>query len=297
MQSNFSNIGNTDYMVRAIAAGQVMAFAVSSKHMAEAARQAHHTSPVATAALGRLLSGGVMMGDMLKNKEDKITLYIQGDGPMGGVLVTADTHGNAKGYVNNPSVIVPAKEDGHFNIGMAIGQGSLSVMKDMGLKDSYNGHVPLVSGEIAEDLTHYFLNSEQTNSSVGLGVLISKDDMSVRRAGGFILQLLPGATDEIIDIIEENLSDFGQVTDRLLENDSPEYLLELLLKGIDLEFTQRKPIQFKCNCDRDRVKRAIELLGDVEIASMIKDNKPVELKCQFCNSSYTFEIDELKALL
>lgn len=273
-----------------------MAFAITSKNMVEQARIFHNTSPVATAALGRLLSGGVMMGDMLKNEDDKITLHIQGNGPLGGILVTADTHGHAKGYVYNPAVIVPAKENGHFDIGGAIGEGSLTVIKDIGLKDAYNGHVPLYSGEIAEDLTHYFTVSEQTPSSVGLGVLINKEDMSVRRAGGFMIQLLPGASNEVIDQIEENLKNFGTVTDRLLEENDPHYLLDLVLNGLKTEITAKKPVSFQCDCSRDRVRRAIALLGEVELSSIIKEEKPIELKCQFCNKAYHFDIEELKEI-
>lgn len=288
-----NKITSVDRMVRATAEGQVMAFAVSSKNLVEKARMAHGTSPVATAALGRLLSGGVMMGNMLKNDTDKITIQITGDGPLGGVLVTADTKGAVKGYVNNPDAEVPDREDGHLNVGAAIGGGTLSVMKDLGLKDAYNGHVPLYSGEVAEDLTHYFLESEQTPSSVGLGVLVSKKDSSVLRAGGFILQLLPGATDKTIDIIENNLKEFGYVTERLSENDDPAAMLELLLRGLNYEITKDIPVSFYCDCDRDRVRRAIALLGDVEVSSMIKDNKPVELKCQFCNTAYKFSVEDL----
>lgn len=283
---------DSDRLIRATAEGQVMAFAISSKHLVEKARLAHQTTPVATAALGRLLSGGVMMGNMLKNDNDKITIQISGDGPIGGLLVTADTKGNVKGYVNNPDVVVPDRIDGHLNVGMAVGNGSLSVMKDLGLKDSYNGHVPLFSGEIAEDLTHYFLESEQTPSSVGLGVLVNKDG-SVLRAGGFILQLLPGARDATIDKIEANLREFGYVTERLSDNDDPGAMLELLLRGLNYEVSLEMPVRFTCDCSRDRVRRAIALLGEVEVASMIKDGKPVELKCQFCNSAYDFTPEDL----
>lgn len=287
----------SDKMIRAIASNEVRAFAVTSKDMVETARRFHSTSPVATAALGRLLSGTVMMGDMLKNEDDKITVYITGDGPLGGALVTADTKGHAKGYVNNPYVLIGAKADGHLDVGGAVGAGTLSVVKDMGLKDTYNGFVPLVSGEIAEDLTSYFMNSEQTPSSVGLGVLMDKESTEVSRAGGFIIQLLPGASEETISIIESNLASFGYVTDRLLERNEPEYLLELMLSGLDVEITKEMPVNFLCDCSRDRVRRAIAMLGDVELKSMIKDAKPVELKCQFCNSAYEFSIDEIKEIL
>lgn len=289
-------MANKDYMLRASAQGQVMAFAVSSKNMAETARLAHHTTPVATAALGRLLSGTVMLADTLKNEDDKITVQVRGNGPLGGILVTADTFGNAKGYVDNPAVILPMKSNGHLDVGGAVGEGSLSVIKDMGLKDAYNGHVPLYSGEIAEDLTHYLLTSEQTPSSVGLGVLVDTKTLAVRNAGGFIIQLLPGAMDSVIDVIEKNIRDFGSVTDRLSENDDPAYLLELLLKDLDYEINKKKQVSFMCDCSRDRVRRAVKLLGDVELSSMIKEAKPIELKCQFCNKAYNFDIEELIAI-
>lgn len=287
---------NNDKMIRAMVNNEILAFFVASSNLVETARSFHHTSPVATAALGRLLSGAVMMGDMLKNDDDKITIQITGDGPLGGILVTADTKGKVKGYVNNPLVILPAKANGHLDVGGAVGNGTLSVIKDMGLKDTYNGFVPLCTGEIAEDLTDYFLNSEQTPASVGLGVLMDKDTMSVKRAGGFILQVMPGASEETIEKLEENISSFGGITDRLMEEDSPEYLLKLLCKGLDYEITKEKNVEFFCDCSRDRVSRAIALLGDVELKSMINDNKPIEIKCQFCNKAYSFSVEDLKEI-
>lgn len=284
-----------DTMIRALAGNEVMAFFVTSKMACEAARLAHHSSPVVTAALGRLLSAALMMGDMLKNEEDKITLQIESDGPLKGLLVTADTFGNVKGYPNVEQVILPLKEDGHLDVGGAVGNGSLSVMKDMGFDNPYHGHVPLVTGEIGEDITHYFSTSEQTPSSVGLGVLVDTD-YSVKCAGGFILQLLPNASDESISRLEENLASFGSVTNRLLEENDPHYLASLLLKGFDVELTKEKPVRFYCDCSKDRVKRALALLGEPELYSMIKDNQPVELKCQFCNSAYSFTIDEIKEI-
>lgn len=285
---------NKDKMIRAMINNEILAFTITTKNLVETARKFHHTSPIATAALGRLLSGAVMMGDMLKNDDDKITVQITGDGPLGGILVTADTRGKVKGYVNNPLVILPAKANGHLDVGGAIGNGTLSVIKDMGLKDTYNGFVPLCTGEIAEDLTDYFLNSEQTPASVGLGVLMDKDSMCVKRAGGFILQVMPGAREETISKLEDNISKFGGVTDRLMEEDSPEYILSVLCAGLDYEISKEKEVGFYCDCSMDRVSRAIALLGDVELKSMIDDNKPIEIKCQFCNKAYNFSVEDLR---
>ncbi len=286
-----------DYMVRATAGNaQIRAFAATTKELADYARKVHNLSPIAAAALGRLMTGTAMMGTMMDNDDDLITVKMDGDGPMKGLLATADNKGNVKGYVSNPLVILPPNEQGHLNVGGAIGEGSLTVIRDMGLKEPYIGQVPLYSGEVAEDLTYYFTKSEQTPSSVGLGVLVERENLSVIAAGGFIVQLMPFADEETITHLEENLKKFTSVTDILKSGKTPEELLSIVLEGFDMEITDRVDLNFYCNCDRDRVERALILVGEKELQSMIGDGKEIELKCQFCNKAYTFSIDELREL-
>ena len=283
-----------DYMVRATAANaQIRAFAATTKDLAEYGRKAHNLSPIAAAALGRLMTGAVMMGTMMDEDNDLITVKIDGDGPMKGALATADKNGNVKGYVINPYVIMEPNAAGHLNVGGGFGEGTLTVIRDMGLKEPYVGQVPLYSGEVAEDLTYYFSKSEQTPSSVGLGVLVEREDLSVIAAGGFIIQLLPFADDETIDHLEENLKKFTSVTDILKAGKTPEELLGILLDGFDIEITDTVDLNFYCNCDKDRVERALMLIGKKELDEMINDNKDIELCCHFCNKKYTFTPEEL----
>ena len=286
-----------DYMVRATAGNaQIRAFAATTKDLAEYGRKAHGLSPIAAAALGRLMTGTVMMGQMMDNDSDMITVKMDGDGPMKGVLATADNKGNVKGYVINPYVIMEPNEQGHLNVGGGIGQGSLTVIRDMGLKEPYVGQVPLYSGEVAEDLTYYFTKSEQTPSSVGLGVLVERETLSVIAAGGFIIQLMPFADEQTITHLEFNLGKFSSVTDILKAGKTPEDLLEIVLEGFDIEFTDKVDLNFYCNCDKDRVERALMLVGKKDIQEMIDDGKEIEVCCQFCNKAYKFSVDELKAI-
>ena len=285
-----------DYIVRATAAnGQVRAFAAITREIVEEARQHHGTSPVATAALGRLLTAGTMMGSMMKNETDMLTLQVRGDGPIGGITVTADSKGDVKGYVENPDVMLPPK-NGKLDVGGAVGIGLLQVIKDMGLKEPYSGQTILVSSEIAEDLTYYFANSEQVPSSVGLGVLMEKDN-TVKTAGGFIIQMMPFAEDATISQIEENLKHVTSVTELLDKGYTPEQLLEELLGNVGLEITDTMPTRFYCNCSKERVEQAVASVGKKDIQEMINDGKPIEVKCHFCNTAYTFSVDELKELL
>ena len=287
----------TDYIVRATAANaQIRAFAVTSKELVETARKAHNLSPVASAALGRLMSGGVMMGAMLKGDKDLLTLQVKGDGPIGGITVTADSQGNVKGYVNEPQVMLPPSLLGKLDVGGAIGNGYLRVIKDMGLKEPYIGQTDLQTGEIAEDLTYYFATSEQVPTCVGLGVLMEKDN-TVKQAGGFIIQLMPFAEAEVITKLEENLAAFSTVTKVLDEGKSPEQMLELLLGDMELSFTDTMPAQFTCNCDKKRVEKAIISIGEKDIREMIEDGKDIEVNCHFCNTAYHFSVDELKLML
>lgn len=251
----------TDYMVRATAANaQIRAFACTTKELTEKARSLHETSPVMTAALGRLLSAGVMMGNMLKGEEDLLTLQIKGDGPGRGLTVTADSKGNVKGYPDVPDVILPPNAAGKLNVGGALGHGQLSVIRDMGLKEPYIGQTLLQTGEIAEDLTYYFATSEQIPSSVGLGVLMNKDN-TVRQAGGFLIQLMPFAEDEVIDRLERNLANVTSVTAMLDQGLTPEQMLDLLLEGMEPEINDTVAVQFACNCNRHRIEKVLISLG------------------------------------
>lgn len=286
-----------DYMVRATAANaQIRAFAATTKDLAEYARKVHGLSPIAAAALGRLMTGTVMMGTMMDNDDDLITVKIDGDGPMKGALATADRHGNVKGYVINPLVIMEPNASGHLNVGGGFGEGTLTVIRDMGLKEPYVGQVPLYSGEVAEDFTYYFSKSEQTPSSVGLGVLVERENLSVIAAGGFIIQLLPFADDATIDHLEENLKKFTSVTDILKAEKTPEELLNILLEGFDVEITDKVDLNFYCNCDKDRVERALMLIGKKELDEMIEENKDFDVCCHFCNKKYTFSPEDLKKI-
>ena len=284
-------------MVRATAANaQIRAFACTTRETVETARAAHNTSPVVTAALGRLLSAGVMMGSMLKGDDELITLQIKGDGPIGGLTVTADRNGHVKGYANVPDVILPANAQGKLDVGGAVGAGVLSVIRDMGLKDPYVGQTDLQTGEIAEDLTYYFATSEQVPSSVGLGVLMNKDN-TVRQAGGFIIQLMPFCDEKVIEKLEQRLAEVNSVTAFLDEGLTPEQILEKLLGDMDLVINDTVPTQFYCNCSRERVSKALIAVGRKELNEMIQEAKPVELKCHFCNSAYEFSTEDLKELL
>ena len=285
-----------DYIVRATAGnGQIRAFAATTQNLVEEARQRHNTSPVATAALGRLLTAGTMMGSMMKNDSDVLTIQIKGDGPIGGLTVTADVNGNVKGYVENPDVILPPK-NGKLDVGEAIGIGLLNIIKDMGLKEPYVGQTILVTSEIAEDLTYYFANSEQVPSSVGLGVLMNKDN-TVRCAGGFIVQVMPFVTDEVVTKLEKNIKKISSVTSMLDDGCTPEQMLEQVLDDLDMVVTDTLPAAFKCNCSHERIEKAIISIGKKDIQEMIDEGKEVEVKCHFCNTAYTFSVDELKEIL
>ena len=287
----------SDYIVRGMAAnGQIRAFAALTKDTVETARQAHDTSPVATAALGRLLTAGGMMGAMMKGEQDVLTLQIKAGGPLQGITVTADSQGNVKGYVGNPQVILPANEKGKLDVASAVGPGFLNVIKDMGMKEPYSGQTMLQTCEIAEDLTYYFATREQVSSSVGLGVLMGREN-TVRQAGGFIVQLMPFAEEAVISQLEDNLKGITSVTGLLDEGNTPEQLLERLLGNLNLELSDTLPVRFCCNCSKTRVEKALISIGRQELKSMIQEGKPVELNCHFCNTNYQFSIEELKDIL
>ena len=286
----------TDYIVRATAAdGQIRAFAAYTKDVVEEARRRHNTSPTATVALGQLLTAGTMMGAMMKNDTDILTLQIRCDGPLGGLTVTADNQGNVKGYAVHPDVDVPVK-NGQINVADALDLGVLNVIKDMGLKEPYVGQTILETSEIAKDLTYYYMNSEQVPSSVGLGVLMNKDN-TVKCAGGFIIQLMPFAEDATIDKLEENLKNVTSVTELLDHGCTPEGLLEALLGNLGIEVLDTLPTQFHCNCSKERVEKAVASVGREDLQAMIDDGEDIEVKCDFCNSTYKYTVDELKEIL
>lgn len=285
-----------DYLVRATAAGsQIRAFAVTSREMVETARRHHNTSPVATAALGRLLTAGAMMGSMMKNDTDVLTVQIKGSGPIQGLTVTADSHANVKGYVENPDVMLPPK-NGKLDVGGALGIGLMNVVKDMGLKEPYVGQTILQTGEIGDDLTYYFANSEQVPSSVGLGVLMEKDN-TVKCAGGFIVQVMPFIEEKVLEQLEENIKNIHSVTAMLEKGYTPEQLLSEVLKGMEVEITDTMPTKFYCDCSKEKVAKAIISIGKKDIEEMISEGKDIEVKCHFCNTAYTYSVEELKEIL
>ena len=288
---------NGDYLIRATAAGDtVRAFAVRSTEMAAVARETHRTLPVVTAALGRLLSAGAMMGSMMKGENDKLTLQMKGDGPIGSLTVTADSHGNIKGFPANPAVDIPRKYAGKLDVGGAVGKGVLTVIMDLGLKEPYNGQVEIQTGEIGDDLAYYFTVSEQTPSAVGLGVMVDTDS-SVKHSGGFIIQIMPNASEETISALEEKLNGAPSVTSMMEEGLKPEDILEYYLGGLGLQINETMPVRFHCDCSKEKVGRALATISTKDLEDIINDGEEIEVKCYFCNSAYTFGIDELREIM
>ena len=287
----------SDYIVRATAGnGSIRAFAATTRDLVQHAREVHHTSPVASAALGRMLTAAAMMGSMLKGDKDILTLQVRGEGPLQGIVVTSDSKAQVKGYVFNPSVEIPDLIPGKLNVSGAIGAGHLSVIKDIGMREPYAGKIELVTGEIAEDLTYYFAQSEQTPSAIGLGVLV-ETDTSIRRAGGFIIQLLPDATDEMIVKLEKKLATIPYVSDLLDMGQTPEGILEMILGDFDLKIMDTIPTAFYCNCTRERVEKALISIGKEELEKIIREDKKANLHCHFCSKEYDFNEEQLVALL
>lgn len=288
---------NSDYIVRATAANhQIRAFAISSTNTIEEARQRHNTSPIATVALGRLMSAGAMMGTMMKGDDDIITIQIKGDGPIGGLTVTADAKANVKGYVNHPEVMLPLNSAGQLDVEKALGIGVLSVIKDIGLKEPYVGDTILVTSDVTQDITYYFATSEQVPTSVGLSVIMSKDN-TVKSAGGFIIQLLPDASEEIISALEKKIKEVKNVTTMLEHGYTPEQMLEELLGEFGLDILDKIPTQFYCNCSKERMSRALISIGRKELSSLIEEGRTIEVNCHFCGAHYNFDVEELKDLL
>lgn len=287
----------SDYVVRGHAAnGTIRAFAIDSTETVAYATKRHNTYPVVSAALGRLMSAATMMGTMMKGEEDIITLTVKGDGPIGSITVTADSHGNVKGFPGNPAVDIPVKRPGKLDVGGAVGNGTLTVIMDLGLAEPYNGMVELQSGEIGDDLAYYFTVSEQTPSAVGLGVMVDTD-WTIKHSGGFIVQMMPNAEEATIAAVEERLAAVTSVTDMMEKGMTPEQMLEEILGPLGLELTEKTPVQFYCNCSKERVSSALATIRDSDLQEMIDDGKDIEIKCYFCNSAYNFSVDELKEML
>lgn len=286
-----------DYILRATAAdGLIRAFAATTKNTVQTARSLHNTTPVASAALGRLLTAGAMMGTMLKGEKDLVTLQIKGDGPIEGLLVTADSKGRVKGYPFNPNVDIPPKSPVKLDVGGAVGKGYLTVIKDLGLKEPYVGKTELVSGEIAEDLTYYYAKSEQIPTAIALGVLVDTDT-SIKAAGGFIIQLMPGATLEVATMLEERITHLKYITELLDRGETPETILDAVLGDMNLEIIDKMPTEFYCDCSRKRVEKALISIGEKDLRTILEEDKKAEISCHFCNKVYNFDEADLKKLL
>ena len=287
----------SDYIVRASAAkGMIRAFACTTKGIVEYAKNAHNTSPVVTAALGRLMSAAAMKGSMMKNEEDLLTLKIEGSGPMKAAIATATAKGNVKAYPFVPDVILPPNSKGKLDVAEAIGVGILSVISDIGLKEPYVGQVELISGEIAEDITYYYATSEQIPSSVALGVLMNKDN-TVNSAGGFIIQLMPFCPEEVIEKRESIIPTLAPITALLSEGKTPEQILKLILGDLELEINDKLDISFKCDCSKEKIEKALISIGAKELNEMIDEGKDIEVACHFCSKKYNLGVDELEELL
>ena len=288
---------NKDYIVRAsLANDSVRAFAISSTHLVAEARERHRTLPVVTAALGRLLSAGAIMGRMMKGDKDIVTVSLKGDGPAGYITVTADSHGHVKGFPGNPNVDIPRKYTGKLDVGAAVGRGLLTVSYDLGLKEPYSGQVEIQTGEVAEDLAYYFTASEQLPSAVGLGVMVDTDS-SVKHAGGFIVQLLPDAPEDVIELLEKKLANLEPVTTMMEQGMTPEEMLLHIFEGVDIEFTERHDVKFYCDCSKEKVKRALAAISDKDLQDIVNDDEDIEVKCFFCNTAYKFSIADIKDIL
>ena len=288
---------NKDYIVRAsLANDSVRAFAISSTHLVAEARERHRTLPVVMAALGRLLSAGAIMGCMMKGDKDIVTVSLKGDGPAGYITVTADSHGHVKGFPGNPNVDIPRKYAGKLDVGAAVGRGLLTVSYDLGLKEPYSGQVEIQTGEVAEDLAYYFTVSEQLPSAVGLGVMVDTDS-SVKHAGGFIVQLLPDAPEDVIELLEKKLANLEPVTTMMEQGMTPEEMLLHIFEGVDIEFTERHDVKFYCDCSKEKVKRALAAISDKDLQDIVNDDEDIEVKCFFCNTAYKFSIADIKDIL
>lgn len=286
-----------DYVIRASTKNiPLRIFAATTQNTVEKARKIHHLTPLTSAALGRVLTATAMMGQMLKNVEDKLTLQLKGEGPILNLLATGNGKGEVKGYIGNPNVDLPLNENGKLDVGKAIGEGTLTVIMDLGLKEPYIGRVSLVNGEIAEDLAHYFAVSEQVPSAVALGVLVGKDQ-AIQSSGGFIIQVMPNCPENVIEVLEKRLSNLLPMTQLLAEGNSPEDILLNILSDFEVEFLEKKEVAYVCNCSKERLGKALITLGKEELTDIIDQDGQAELQCHFCNKKYYFSKQELKKLL
>ncbi|MGN0056196.1 MAG: Hsp33 family molecular chaperone HslO [Atopobiaceae bacterium] len=286
-----------DHIVRGTAAdGQLRAFAINGRETVQEASNRHHTSNVVTAALGRLMMAGQMMGAMSKVDDELLTLSVHGDGPVGGITVTANNKGQVKGFANHPNVWIPLREDSHLDVGGALGAGTLTVVHDIPHMEPYSSTIGLVSGEIGDDLTYYFAESEQIPTSLGVGVLVDVD-YSVRQAGGFVIQAMPGCEDYVLDALEKNLQGVKSVTQMLEEGMTPSSMLDFLLRGLDYQELDAMPAEFHCGCDRDRAARCVMALGEAEIRDIIQKGETADVHCHFCGENYVFQPEELQRMI
>lgn len=287
-----------DHIVRAITAdGFVKAMAIASTDLVERARSIHHTTPTATAALGRVLTAASMMGNLQKVENGALTLQIKGGGPLGTILATSDAIGNVRGYVHNPSITLLEKYAGKLDVGAAVGtNGMLTVIRDLQMKEPYVGSVALVSGEIADDVTAYFAQSEQTPTACALGVLVDTDQ-SVKVAGGYLIQLLPGAPDAVIDKLEQGIQRAGAVTPMLAEGLTPEAILRRVMADFELKFLEETPVEYRCYCSRERVAATLITIGKKDLQELADGNEPIRIECQFCDAVYEFSPQEIRELL
>ena len=288
----------SDRIIRAISSdGLVQAAAICSRDLTERARQIHKTLPVATAALGRTLAGTAMMGNALKGQGASLTLQIKGGGPLGTILAVADTDGNVRGYVTNPRVDLPLRADGKLDVGAAVGAGgTMTVIKDLNMREPYVGTVDLLGGEIAEDIAGYFVESEQIPTACGLGVLIDRDQ-SVRAAGGYLIQLMPGYTEDTVVMVEGGIMAAGNVSAILDKDPDPEHMLRQVMSDFDLKILESSEVEYRCYCSRERVERALLSLGADELASIVREQGGCQMRCQFCDTVYDFSAEELNAMI
>lgn len=286
-----------DHVVRATAAdGTIRAFAVYSRGLVEEARRMHGLSRTATAALGRTLTAAVMMGTMMKGDKDALSIVFNGDGPLGNITATAKSDGSVKGYVGNPEASLPSKVGEKLRVGEVVGKGTLRIIYDLAMREPYSGVVEIQSGEIADDIAYYLTSSDQIPSAVSLGVLLNEDS-SVREAGGFIVQLMDGATDETAALLEERVAALPSMTTMLTEGETPESILERLLGDMDLQVLEDKPVEFRCDCTRERTLKLLSLVSADELQSMVDEGEDVEMVCAFCNSKYQYSPEEIAALI
>ena len=286
-----------DHLVRGTAAdGMIRAFAITARKTVQTARDNHHTSPLVTAALGRLMMGALMMGSMFKEPDELITLMVEGDGPVKGLTVTANCEGQVKGFANNPQVWLPLKTNGKLDVGAGIGAGTLTAIRDLPGTEPYYSQVELVSGEMGDDLTHYFTVSDQVPSSVGVGVLVSRTQ-DVQQAGGFIVQLMPGYDDYLVDELEANLANITSVTAMLEEGLSPNDMLCRILEGLDYHENECMPVEFYCGCNQERAARATAALGPLILQDMVEKDEPAEVYCHFCGRYHYLTVEEIQNLL